>query len=170
LNIDHWLWLSAAVAFAAFVQGTTGVGFALLVAPICGLLEPSLLPVGVLVLMLPLNAYVAWRERGAVDGASAGWITAGRAVGTGGGVAVLALLSSRQLGMFVSGSILAAVAATLLAPSFKPGRLTLIPALIRSASASARRSAAQLPAWRRRWPRERLSVPLPPFPRHTECP
>lgn len=128
MNFDHWLWLSAAVAFAAFVQGTTGVGFALLLAPICGLLEPSLLPVGVLVLMLPLNAYVTWRERGSVDGASAGWITLGRAVGTGGGVAVLALLSARQLGMFVSGSILAAVAATLLSPTFKPGRRTLIAA------------------------------------------
>ena len=128
MSIDHWLWLSAAVTFAAFVQGTTGVGFALLVAPVCGLLEPSLLPVGVLVLMLPLNAYVGWREWAAIDGASAGWITVGRAVGTGGGLAVLALLTARQLGLFVSASILAAVAATLLAPTFRPGRRTLIAA------------------------------------------
>lgn len=128
MSIEHGLWLSAAVAFAAFVQGTTGVGFALLVAPMCGLLEPSLLPVGVLVLMLPLNAYVGLRERSSIDIPSAGWITLGRAVGTGGGLAVLALLSARQLGIFVSASILAAVAATLLAPAFRPGRRTLIAA------------------------------------------
>jgi hypothetical protein len=47
MSLDHWPRLSAAVAFA-FVQGTTGVRFALLVAPVCGLLEPALLPVGVL--------------------------------------------------------------------------------------------------------------------------
>ncbi len=126
MSIDHWLWLSAAVALAAFVQGTTGLGFALLVAPVCGLLEPSLLPVGVLVLMLPLNVYVGWRERTAIDAPSAGWITAGRALGTAGGLAVLALLTARQLGVFVSASILATVAATLVAPAFRPGRRTLI--------------------------------------------
>lgn len=126
MSTDHWLWLSAAVAFGAFVQGTTGLGFALLVAPVCGLLEPALLPMGVLLLMLPLNAYVAWRERAAIDAASAVWITAGRAVGTAGGLAVLAFLTARQLGLFVSVSILAAVAATLLAPAFRPGRRTLI--------------------------------------------
>ena len=126
MSIDHWLWLSAAVAVAAFVQGATGMGFALLVAPVCGLLEPSLLPVGVLVLMLPLNGYIGWRERVSIDVPSAGWITAGRALGTAGGLAVLALLTAGQLGVFVSATILAAVAATLLAPAFEPGRRTLI--------------------------------------------
>jgi uncharacterized membrane protein YfcA len=126
LSVDHWLWLSAAVAFAAFVQGTTGVGFALLVAPLFGLLAPALLPVGVLLLMLPLNAYVGWRERAALDAVGVGWISVGRALGTAGGLAVLALLSARQLGLFVGVSILAAVAATLLVPRFAPGRRTLI--------------------------------------------
>ena len=126
MSFDHWLWLSSAVAIAGFVQGTTGVGFALLFAPVCGLLAPELVPVGVLVLMLPLNLYVAGRERAAIDMASAGWITAGRAVGTLGGAAVLALLTARQLGVFVGGSILAAVATTLLAPAFEPGRRLLI--------------------------------------------
>ncbi|MFS2056474.1 hypothetical protein ACEN8K_47735, partial [Variovorax sp. CT11-76] len=55
--------MSLAVLVAAFVQGATGVGFALIAAPVIGLVRPELLPVCVLVLMLPLNLYVAWREQ-----------------------------------------------------------------------------------------------------------
>ena len=32
-------------------------------APIAAIIRPDLLPGGILVLMLPLNAFVAWRER-----------------------------------------------------------------------------------------------------------
>lgn len=122
MNPDHLVILSAAVAFAGFVQGTTGVGFALILSPLLGLLEPSLLPVGVLALMLPLNFYVAWRERLAIDLHGTAWITGGRVVGTAGGLWVLVALSASALGLFVGVSILAAVAATLVMPKFAPSR------------------------------------------------
>lgn len=64
------------------MQGSTGLGFALLVAPVVGLFEPALLPVMLLVLMIPLNTYVAWRERSSLDRFGAGWITAGRVAGS----------------------------------------------------------------------------------------
>ncbi|MDB5896721.1 MAG: hypothetical protein JWP22_1109 [Ramlibacter sp.] len=123
---DHLVILSVAVVFAAFVQGTIGVGFALIMAPLMGLLEPALLPVGVLALMLPLNLYVAMRERHAVDRTGASWITAGRVVGTAGGLWVLTALSASALGIFVGVSILAAVLATLAMPAFAPSRHALI--------------------------------------------
>jgi hypothetical protein len=123
---DHLLALSAGVAFAAFVQGTIGVGFALIMAPLIGLLEPALLPVGVLALMLPLNFYVAWRERPSIDSHGASWITAGRVIGTAGGMWVLAALSASALGVFVGVSILAAVLATLAMPAFAPSRHALV--------------------------------------------
>jgi uncharacterized membrane protein YfcA len=123
---DHLVVLWLAVAFAAFVQGSIGVGFALIVAPLLGLLEPALLPVGVLALMLPLNFYVAWRERPAIDRHGAGWITAGRVVGTAGGLWVLAALSAGALAIFVGISILAAVGATLVMPAFAPSRHALV--------------------------------------------
>lgn len=69
-----------------------GVGFALVVSPVLALLAPSLLPGCVLLLMLPLNAYVAWRERSAIDRTGTAWITLGRCAGAGGGLVVLALL------------------------------------------------------------------------------
>ena len=62
----------------ALIQGAIGVGFALVVAPLAAVLRPDLLPGSILLLMLPLNAYVAWRERTSFDLSGASWITAGR--------------------------------------------------------------------------------------------
>lgn len=120
--------LSVAVLIAGFVQGATGVGFALITAPVIGLLQPALLPVCVLVLMLPLNVYVVWRERRALDKAGATWISAGRIVGTAGGLWVLVALSANHLNIAVGLATIAAVLATLLAPAFTPGRPAFITA------------------------------------------
>ena len=86
--------MSAIVVFAGFVQGSTGVGFALVVAPVLGLVAPQMLPVTVLILMLPLNIYVAWRERVALDFRSGAWVTAGRFAGTFAGLWVLVALAT----------------------------------------------------------------------------
>lgn len=118
--------ISAAVLMAGFVQGATGVGFALIAAPAIGLLVPALLPVSVLVLMLPLNVYVVWREHGALDKSGALWITAGRIVGTAGGLWVLVALSAGQLSLFVGVATIAAVLATVAAPAFTPNRRAFV--------------------------------------------
>lgn len=128
MSWEHFALFSATVLVAGFVQGATGVGFALIAAPVIGLFEPKLLPVCVLVLMLPLNVYVAWRERCAVDRVGASWITGGRIAGTAGGLWVLVALSASQLGVFVGLATIAAVLATLFAPSFTPGRSAFIAA------------------------------------------
>lgn len=114
--------LSLFVVISAFVQGSVGIGFALIMAPVFALVDARYLPVTLLVLMLPLNFLVAWREREAIDLSGAKWITAGRFVGTFAGIAVLVALTVRQLeiavGLF---TVLAAVVA-LLAPPFSPSR------------------------------------------------
>ena len=107
--------VSTIVIFASFVQGITGVGFALLVAPVLGILAPTMLPVAVLVLMLPLNFYVAWRERAALDFRSGAWISAGRFGGTFGGLWVLVALSANHLNLLIGIS-------TLAMPVFRPSR------------------------------------------------
>jgi uncharacterized protein len=116
------------VVAAAFVQGTTGLGFALIVAPVVGIFEPSLLPVLLLVLMIPLNVYVAWRERGSVERRGVGWITAGRVVGTVGGLWVLAAVPMSRLSLLIGVSTIVAALAALVAPSFRPGRLAFVTA------------------------------------------
>lgn len=117
-----WGAISLIVLFAGFVQGSTGVGFALIVAPVLGLVAPAMLPVAVLVLMLPLNVYVAWRERAALDLRSGAWITAGRFAGTFGGLWVLVALSANHLNLLIGISTIAAAVVTLAMPAFRPGR------------------------------------------------
>lgn len=117
--------LAVTVALAAFVQGSTGLGFALISTPVIGLTQPELLPVAVLVLMVPLNIYVAGRERSGVDLRGAGWVTLGRLAGTVGGLAVLVAVPTSSLNLLVGGCIVLAALASLFAPSFSPGRSAL---------------------------------------------
>jgi uncharacterized membrane protein YfcA len=107
---------------AAFIQGALGIGFALIVAPMVGLLQPDLLPVMLLILMLPLNFHVTWRERTAVDWSGVKWITAGRLIGTFAGLWLLAVLTARQLDSAVGWFTVIAAAAALFAPPFRPSR------------------------------------------------
>jgi uncharacterized membrane protein YfcA len=118
--------ISVAVVAAAFVQGTVGVGFALIVVPVAGLLSPQLLPTCLLILMLPLNVYVAWRERSAIDRSGAQWITGGRLIGTFGGLWILMALSASYMNVFVGAATIVAAAVTYVAPSFNPGRKSYV--------------------------------------------
>lgn len=114
--------LAATVAVAATAQATTGIGFALVVAPVAAAIRPDLLPGALILLMLPLNAWVFWRERGGVDKVGVGWITAGRVVGALLALALLATLSQRGLSLLIGVSTLLAVLASWLAPRFRPDR------------------------------------------------
>jgi uncharacterized membrane protein YfcA len=118
--------LAMSVMVASFVQGSAGVGFALIVAPVLAFLAPDLVPVCLLVLMIPLNVYVAWRERAALDRPGAAWITTGRFLGTFGGLWLLTALTSSELNVLIGAATLLAAGATLLAPSFTPGHRTLM--------------------------------------------
>ncbi|MFD7324859.1 sulfite exporter TauE/SafE family protein [Streptomyces sp. NPDC059875] len=118
--------LAVTVAAAAFVQGSSGLGFALIVAPVAGILDPGLLPVFVLASMVPLNVYVAWRERASLDLRGAGWITAARLAATPGGLALLWLIPDRSIGLFVGLATVLAAAVSLAAPAFTPGRAAYV--------------------------------------------
>ncbi|MEU4270023.1 sulfite exporter TauE/SafE family protein [Streptomyces sp. NPDC026092] len=118
--------LALTVTAAAFVQGSSGLGFALIVAPVAGILDPRLLPVFVLASMIPLNLYVAWRERASLDLRGAGWITAARLAATPGGLALLWLIPERSLGLFVGVATVLAAVVSLAAPAFTPGRVAYV--------------------------------------------
>lgn len=122
ISIEILVPMALAVLVAAFIQGTTGFGFALTVAPVVGLLEPRLLPVALLILMIPLNVYIAWRERSALDLRGARWVILGRTVGTVGGLWVLTAVPAGRLSLLIGGATILAVLATLAVPPFQPGR------------------------------------------------
>ncbi|MFH8974317.1 sulfite exporter TauE/SafE family protein [Streptomyces sp. NPDC017890] len=118
--------LALTVAVAAFVQGSSGLGFALIVAPVAGILAPQLVPVFVLASMIPLNLYVAWRERASLDLRGAGWITGARLAATPAGLALLRLIPERSLGVFVGVATVLAAVVSLAAPVFTPGRAAYV--------------------------------------------
>lgn len=118
--------LGLTVLVGAFLQGSTGIGFALLVAPVAGLIDPLLLPVAVLILMLPLNGMVAWREREHIDLRGAGWITVARVAATPLGVWLLAAVPEHQLGLLIGGVTILAALVSLVVPAFNPNRPALL--------------------------------------------
>jgi len=128
MDLTTFMFIATGVVVGAFVQGTTGVGFALIVAPLMGLFAPALLPVCLLVLMLPLNAYVAWRERAALDHSGARWVTFGRFLGTFGGLWILAALPANYLNVLIGAVTIAAAVTTLVLPSFRAGRQSFMAA------------------------------------------
>lgn len=113
---------------AAFVQGITGLGFALIVAPAIGLIDVRMLPAVPLLLMLPLNLFVVSREWRSVDVRGASVIMIGRLAGTGGGVWLLSAISATSLSLLVGISTIVAASISLLMPSFEPNRRVLLAA------------------------------------------
>ena len=93
--------LGFGVLFGGLLQGSIGVGFALVMSPMLAVLAPELLPGTVLLLMVPLNAFVVWRERHFVDRRGTAWITAGRCAGALAGLAVLSMLPGESLRVFI---------------------------------------------------------------------
>ncbi|WP_405621484.1 sulfite exporter TauE/SafE family protein [Streptomyces sp. NBC_01511] len=118
--------LAVVVAVAAFVQGASGLGFALVVAPVVGMLDPTLLPVFLLASMIPLNLYVAWRERASLDVRGARWISAARLAATPGGLALLWAVPERHLGVVVGAATVLAAVVSLVTPAFTPGRAAYV--------------------------------------------
>ena len=122
----QFLLMAITVAIAACVQGTIGIGFALIVAPVLAFLRPELLPVSLLFLMLPLNLFTVLREHHAFDWRGGAWITLGRAFGTLAGAGVLVVLPSHALSLLIGAATIAVAVATMVAPAFSPNRSAFV--------------------------------------------
>lgn len=114
--------LCATVLIGALVQGGSGIGFALLFAPVAGLVDPGLLPVTLLGLMIPVNLFVLLRERGHVDLRGAGWIGVARILSIPLGVWLLTAVPADRLALLIGLSTIVAAVVSLASPSFAPGR------------------------------------------------
>jgi len=105
------------VGVGGVVQGTLGFGFALVAAPVTALVYPAALPVTLLLLSIPLNAFVGWRERRWIDWRGLSWVLVGRVVGAIGGVWILLLVPPRLLSAFFGILVLLAVILSLASPT-----------------------------------------------------
>lgn len=99
----------AAVAGGA-VQAALGFGGSYIMVPTVAVLLPEALPAAVLLGLLPLTMWVAWRDRGDVNRSAFLRITAGRVPGTVLATVVVAMAPQRALTMIVAVALLAAVA------------------------------------------------------------
>ena len=94
---------------ATVIQGTVGVGFAVLAVPALSLIDSDLAPVPQLIVAVPIALAMAWRERSAMDLSGVGWIIAGRVPGALLGVLLLAIATNRTLDLLVAGAVLLGV-------------------------------------------------------------
>lgn len=103
----------SAVAGGA-VQAALGFGGSFILVPVVAVLLPDALPGAVLLGLQPLVAWVAWRDRAAIDGGAFRRITLGRVPGTLAGTAVVALAPTRVLTVVIAVVLLVAVVAATL--------------------------------------------------------
>jgi uncharacterized membrane protein YfcA len=99
------------VLVTSTVQGTLGFGANLLAMPILVQLDPMLVPGPAIVPTVVLSVSILLRNRRSVHLDPVANALVGRAAGTGVGVAALAVLSDRGIGLVVALVVLAAVAA-----------------------------------------------------------
>lgn len=113
LNGAEYAVVLVAVALGAAVQGSVGFGANLIAVPVLALVEPDALPATLTLLVVPLAAGMAWRERHRVHRSGVAWLMMGRLPGTVLGAVVVAVVSGDALAVLLGGAVLAAVVMSL---------------------------------------------------------
>lgn len=104
MTLTAFIIIGITILVCAFIQGATGMGFAMIAAPVVTLLDPSLIPVAILLLMIPLNGYIGFRERTAIDWRGVKWVSIGRFAGTFLGLWILFVVNLQQLSLLIGWS------------------------------------------------------------------
>ena len=124
-----WLLLIAGsvVALGAVVQGAVGYGMALVAAPILALIDPTLVPVPLLMLASVHSVLAVVRDGRHADWRGVGWAMLGRLPGTALGVLAVLMLSQRAFSLLIGVCVLAFVGLSLLTwrPQPRPASLVL---------------------------------------------
>jgi len=117
--------LAATLVVGAAIQGTVGLGLGLVAAPVTGLLAPELVPELLLWLALVMASTTLVTEHRGVDWVGIAWALPFRLVGTVVGVGVVAVMTSRQIGLSVALMVLLSVLITARTVRLPINRLTL---------------------------------------------
>ena len=120
--------LATTVVVGATVQTLVGLGVGLVAAPVTALVAPEMMPGTLLWLAAAMPLVTLLREHDNIDWRGLGWSIPARIPGTAVGVAVVALVSERELGVAVGLMVLAAVVLTLKTVRLPINRTTLVTA------------------------------------------
>ncbi|GGM95929.1 permease [Lentzea pudingi] len=124
----------AVVALGGLLQGLIGFGLALVAVPLLALLDPSLLPVPVLMIAAAHASLSLAREFAHVDWRGVGWAMLGRLPGTVVGILIVDALDPKGFGLVVGGSVLACVLLSITAWRPQPEPKSLVTAGFASGS------------------------------------
>ncbi|MCH7716057.1 MAG: sulfite exporter TauE/SafE family protein [Gemmatimonadetes bacterium] len=107
------------------MQGSLGLGMALIAAPILLLIDPRLVPGPFIVSILVVTVLMTWREWREASLTSIGWAFAGAVPGTVLGAWITATVATEAFGGVLGLLIVAAVVLTLLGHRVRPSRAAL---------------------------------------------
>ena len=108
------------------IQGSVGIGLAIVSAPVLILIDPRFIPGPLLCAALALTALMVYRDRQAVDLSGLQWALLGRLIGTAAGLMALTLISTDRLTLTFGLLVLLSVAISLSGIHMRPTRSTLI--------------------------------------------
>ena len=94
---------------AALIQGSVGFGANVVAVPTLFLIDPAFVPIPALVAGFGINILMLWRDRRAMSVRPVANALAGRAVGTGLGIAALGAVSEQGLAIIVAAVVLTVV-------------------------------------------------------------
>ncbi|MGF1511220.1 MAG: TSUP family transporter [Myxococcota bacterium] len=101
--------LMALTVVGAWVQGSIGLGFAIVTVPTLFLVDPRLAPAPQILVVLPLTALMALREWRSIQWRGMLWIIAGRLPGLGLGMLLLGWASRRVLDLVIGSIVMGTV-------------------------------------------------------------
>ena len=106
------------------VQGSIGFGLSLIAVPVIGIVDPSALPVTMLILAVPFTAAMAFRERQNIDVPGFWLIAIGRIPGTLAALALLSAITEKELSIVIGVAVIVAVVTSVVAPEVPLGVTT----------------------------------------------
>ena len=121
MSVLEFIASSAVMLVAACLQGSAGLGMALLAAPLLLLVDPALVPAPIIVNGFVLVVSMAVRERKAIVAAEVSWAVLGAALGSAAAAVLLSRISSETFGLVFGIVLLAAVAISLFRFESKAG-------------------------------------------------
>ncbi|QFU88488.1 sulfite exporter TauE/SafE family protein [Amycolatopsis sp. YIM 10] len=113
MSVPAFCLLSAVVLVGSLLQVSIGFGLGMLAAPVIALLDPTLVPVVLLLLATGVTTATVLAERAHLDLRGAGWALGGRVPGTIAGAALVAFLPAKALALSVAAVVLAGVVVSL---------------------------------------------------------
>jgi uncharacterized membrane protein YfcA len=118
--------IAVVVLLAAALQASIGFGMGMLAAPVVALVDPTLVPVTILLLALVVTSLTVLVERQHIDLGGTGWAIAGRVPGSLVGAALVAVLPARGLALMLAAVVLLGVLFASLGWAPRPVRPTLL--------------------------------------------